>query len=287
MKALIDIGVNLASGRFAADLDAVVQRARGAGVVRMIVTGTGLACSRQAQALARRYGDCYATAGLHPHHASDYSSTLGSELRELGDDPRVVAVGECGLDFNRNFSSRSEQIRAFEAQLEIAVTLAKPVFLHQRDAHDDFIAILKNYLPALKGAVAHCFTGDAAQAHTCLEMGLMIGVTGWITDRRRGEALREAIRLIPLDRLMVETDAPYLLPHGLDEKPPQKGRNEPCLLPAVVASVARCMDLSPGEVARATTANACGFFDLGPLQPGPVSDSLTTDDTLMKPPAAG
>ena len=263
MSKFIDIGVNLTGSSFKDDVPQVIERASLAGVERLIVTGTDIVHSERAIALSRQFdGCCYATAGLHPHHASDYSHDLASELKEMLADEKVLAVGECGLDFNRNYSTRKEQIRAFEAQLELAIETQKPVFLHQRDAHDDFISILKTCRDELGRLVAHCFTGSIDEVNDYVILDMYIGVTGWICDERRGGALQQAVRHVPLDRIMLETDAPYLLPRDLEHKPVAKNRNEPCFLPHIASAVARHMDMADVELASAAYDNSCRFFDL-------------------------
>jgi TatD DNase family protein len=204
-------------------------------------------------------GKLYATAGMHPHHASDYSPAVRATLNELIHEDAVVAVGECGLDYFRNFSSVEDQRSAFESQLEIAVQSGLPVFLHQRDAHDEFVSILRPVVKEISAGVAHCFTGDRDALQECLSMGLYIGITGWICDERRGQALKDIVADIPLDRLMIETDAPYLLPRSLDPKPKTR-RNEPAYLIEVLRVLAESMQESEMTVAQATTANADRFF---------------------------
>jgi TatD DNase family protein len=261
-EQLVDIGANLTHDSFDRDRDQVIERAIDAGVTRMIVTGTDGDSSGKAQALAKtRPGTLYSTAGLHPHHASAYSRTLRDTLARLARQEQVVAIGECGLDYFRNFSSVDEQRMAFKSQLELAVESGLPVFLHQRDAHDDFVSILKPLIGDISAGVAHCFTGDRAALHDCLEMGLYIGVTGWICDERRGTVLREIAADIPLERLMIETDAPYLLPRTLDPVPKSR-RNEPAYLTEVLRGVADAMRHSASAVANATTDNARRFFGL-------------------------
>ena len=263
MNKYIDIGVNLTGSSFKKDIPRVIERAADAGVERLIVTGTDCLHSEQALVLTEQYeSTCYATVGLHPHHASDYSNDLGSELREMLTHKNAVAVGECGLDFNRNFSSRKEQIRAFEAQLEIAIDSQKPLFLHQRDAHEDFISILKSCRDDLHQIVAHCFTGSIEEVNDYILLDMYIGVTGWICDERRGSLLQQAVKRIPLDRIMLETDAPYLLPRDLQEKPAGKNRNEPCYLPHIAYAVAKHMDIESTELISAAYKNSCNFFKL-------------------------
>jgi TatD DNase family protein len=260
VATLVDIGANLAHESFDADRDAVLARARGAGVAALVVTGSTLDDSGRAVALARRHPRMLrATAGVHPHHAAALRDGDAGRLAELLGDPMVVAAGECGLDYFRNFSPPAEQRRAFELQLGMAGDAGKPLFLHQRDAHADFLAMLRGHPRAAARAVLHCFTGGPAELEDCLALGLSVGITGWICDERRGAALRAAAPLVPRERLMIETDAPYLLPRTLVPKPKQR-RNEPAFLPAVLAETARCRGDDPAGLAATTTANACRFF---------------------------
>jgi TatD DNase family protein len=260
MNELVDIGANLTGKAFRGDVDDVIARARAAGVTRIVVTGTSVAGSYDARELAQRHaGTLWSTAGIHPHNARELDAPRLAELRHLAAQPGVVAVGECGLDYNRNFSPPAAQRACFEAQLELAATLGKPVFLHQRDAHDDFVAILKNALPRLRAAVVHCFTGGAAELDAYLALDLHVGITGWICDERRGRHLASLVARIAADRLMLETDAPYLLPRTLKVA---SRRNEPAYLPHVLAEVARCRGEEPAHVAAITTATARAFFGL-------------------------
>lgn len=260
---LIDIGVNLSHNNFDEDRDAVMKRAATAGVTRMIVTGSSDESNEAALRLAESHRSVlHATAGVHPHHASDYDNATDARIRELAARDAVVAIGECGLDYCRNFSPRDAQLAAFQAQLEIAADEGMPVFLHQRDAHDDFIEILEPMLPRLPRAVAHCFTGEGESLRQYLAMDLYIGITGWICDERRGMHLQDIASIIPDDRLMIETDAPYLLPRTLEPKPRSR-RNEPAFLTEVLRVVAEARGQSREHVARITTDNAMSFFDLG------------------------
>lgn len=262
VATLVDIGANLAHDSFDADRDAVLARARSAGVAALVVTGSTLDDSDRAAALARRHPRMLrATAGVHPHHAAALRSADAQRLAALLGDPMVVAAGECGLDYFRKLSPPAEQRRAFELQLGLAAEAGKPLFLHQRDAHADFLAMLREHPHAAARGVLHCFTGGSAELEDCLALGLSVGITGWICDERRGEALREAAPLVPRERLMIETDAPYLLPRTLDPKPRHR-RNEPAFLPAVLAETARRRGEDPDDLAEATTANACRFFGL-------------------------
>jgi len=257
---LIDIGVNLAHDSFDADREAVMQRASEAGVAQMIVTGSSVASTRQAIELSSTHpGMLFATAGVHPHHATDVTSDTLSALQALTLDAHVVAVGECGLDYFRDLSPRDLQRRAFAWQLEIAAATGKPMFLHQRDAHDDFVAILREH--KVSRGVAHCFTAGEKERDAYLELGLHIGITGWINDERRGLSLRDVVKGIPSDRLLIESDAPYLLPR--DIKPaPKSRRNEPGYLPYVVRAIAAARGETPEVVAIATTATARKLFGM-------------------------
>jgi TatD DNase family protein len=261
---LVDIGINLAHDSYDADRDQVLARARAAGVVQMVVTGSSLASTRRAIELARAHpGVLRATAGVHPHRAGDLRAEHLPQLRELLSAPEVGAAGECGLDYFRNFSPHADQQRAFRWQLELAAELRRPVFLHQRDAHDDFMAVLRDFLPQLPAAVAHCFTGNARELDEYLEAGLSIGITGWISDERRGRHLPELVRRIPAARLMLETDGPYLLPRNIQPRPATR-RNEPMYLVHVCHAVAAARGEAPGIVAATTTANARRFFGFVP-----------------------
>ncbi len=260
---LIDIGVNLTHDSFAADLAAVIQRAHEAGVVQFVGTGTTVDASRALVALAAQLprGVLATTAGVHPHHAAELDDTALRSLAAVARDPRVVAIGECGLDYYRNFAPRTAQLAAFRRQLELAVELRRPVFLHERDAHGDFIAVVREFRPQLVGAVAHCFTGGPAEVDACLELDLHIGVTGWVCDERRGSALQAAVPRIPAGRLMLETDAPYLLPRTL-RPTPRSRRNEPAWLAEVARTVATLRGESLAALAAHTTATARRFFSL-------------------------
>ncbi len=260
---LIDIGINLTHDSFDADRDAVLERARAAGIVQMIVTGSSLAGSGQALALARSAPRrLFATAGVHPHHATELNDASLSELRGLTVLPEIVAVGECGLDYFRDFSPRPDQQAAFHRQLELAAEVGKPVFLHQRDSHDDFLGILREHPRALAhGGVAHCFTGTAEQLRSYLDLGLAIGITGWICDERRGAHLRPLVAMIPADRLLLETDGPYLLPRDLALKPPTR-RNEPAYLAHIGAVVARERGEPLTTLAESSTRGARALFGL-------------------------
>ncbi len=257
---LVDIGVNLAHRSFAGDREAVIGRALAAGVRTMLVTGTNLRASQEALRLAEGHpGALYATAGVHPHDAKHCDAHTIAGLRALALAPSVVAIGECGLDFNRDFSPRPVQVEWFRKQLELAKELGLPLFLHERDAATAFLEVLDAVAPEPAQVVVHCFTGDGPTLQQYLRRGYNIGVTGWICDERRGEHLRALVRTIPLDRLLVETDAPFLTPRDLRPKP-AAGRNEPAFLPHVLRAIANARGEAPEAVAAATTRNARRVF---------------------------
>ena len=263
MTDLVDIGANLTHESFDRDRDQVLAHARDAGVHRLIVTGTSVTESVRALELARAWpGVLYSTAGVHPHNAAAFDEHSADALRNLLVHNEAVAVGECGLDFYRDFSPRDAQRRAFQAQLDIAADVRLPVFLHQRDAHGELLELLRPVRGRLCGGVAHCFTGDARMARDYLDLDLYIGVTGWLCDERRGGDLREAVRHLPLDRVLIETDAPYLLPRDLPEKPRGR-RNEPRFLPHILQRLAAAMGQPVDKVAEATRKNTEQLFSLG------------------------
>jgi len=250
---LVDIGANLTHSAFREDLPEVLARARKAGV-DVVVTGTSVEESRAALALGL---PC--TAGVHPHHARDCDDRTIGLLREIASNPQVVAIGECGLDFNRNYSPHPDQEKWFVAQIELASTLSRPLFLHSRDAHPRFAQIIKDM--KVEKAVAHCFTGGKEELRAILDLDLYVGITGWICDERRGKHLVELVRDIPRDRLLLETDAPYLTPRDLHPQPRAR-RNEPAFLPHILQAVARALGRAADEVAAETTANARRLFNL-------------------------
>jgi TatD DNase family protein len=263
---LIDIGANLTHDSFDDDREAVLQRAADAGVNTMIVTGATLEGSRQALQIASEYQGLYATAGVHPHHADETTEQTMHELARLVENDLVLAVGETGLDFFRDFTPRQDQIRSFEWHMTLAAQSGLPLFLHERDAYPTFAEVLAKHRGTLGNVVVHCFTGEADALHAYLALDCHIGITGWICDERRGAHLIPLIKDIPLDRLMIETDAPYLLPRNIRPKPKSR-RNEPHYLTVVCQAVAEAAGVSYEVLARQTTANANRFFNLPATQP--------------------
>jgi len=259
---LIDIGCNLTHDSFDADRDEVLERARQAGVVQMVVTGASESGSLAAHELALAHrGELFATCGVHPHHAKDFTADTESLMRELSGHADIVAVGETGLDYFRDFSPRPDQCRAFERQLEIGIESGLPLFLHQRDAHEDFVAIVSQIRDRISELVVHCFTGTREELHQYLDLDCHIGITGWICDERRGTHMQGFMKDIPAPRLMIESDAPYLKPRDLRPRV-KTHRNEPRWLPWIARTLAACRDETLEHLAAQTTANARRFFRL-------------------------
>lgn len=262
MVSLIDIGVNFISPSFKNDLEDIIQRAIENGVCPMISTGSSLSSSIQSLKLAQKYpGKIYSTAGVHPHDVKDCTATTIQELEKLCKNKEVVAVGECGLDFNRNYSPQDVQKEWFDKQVALACHIQKPLFLHDREASNDFVDILKAHKKELPHVVVHCFTGTLPELKRYLDLGFYIGITGWICDERRGLTLKKIVKHIPLDRLMIETDAPFLLPRNITPRL-KSTRNEPAYLVHVLNTIAHCMGKTPDEIAENTTKNAQEFFSL-------------------------
>ena len=262
MTELIDIGVNLTDKRFQHDIDDVISRAKASHISAMLITGTSLASSRQAITLCQQYPDyLFSTAGIHPHDASSMTDIVMEELALLSKQTCIVAIGETGLDFNRNFSTPEEQIMAFEQQIELAKSTRLPLFLHERDATETQVQLLKPHTQQLEGAVLHCFTGDKHALFRYLDLGCYIGITGWICDERRGLSLQALVKEIPAERLLLETDAPYLLPRDLAVKP-KKGRNEPAFLQHIAMTIAHLRGVTLEELSLQTTENSRRLFNI-------------------------
>lgn len=259
MHQWFDTGVNLFSDRFAQDRDAVVERARQNQVDHLLLISSDLAESYENINYCQTNTHIYCTAGVHPHQASAVTNGWIEELKLLLQKCHVVAVGECGLDFNRNFSAPEQQIKVFEAQLELAQACGKAVYLHERDAFSTQLSLLKSY-PGLTG-VAHCFTGSLTELKAYLDLGLYIGITGWLCDEKRGQDLREAIRYLPLDRLILETDAPFLLPKTIRPKP-KSGRNEPAYITEIAVQFAALTGHSLNDIALYSRRNSLQLFQL-------------------------
>uniref|UniRef100_A0A914Z688 Deoxyribonuclease TATDN1 n=1 Tax=Panagrolaimus superbus TaxID=310955 RepID=A0A914Z688_9BILA len=279
---LIDIGANLGHPSYKNDLNDVLERAKKAGLSKIMITGTSEELSKEAEKLVSKYpGFLYFTAGVHPHDAKDFKSSTLETLRSLSSNPQCVAIGECGLDFNRNFSPQDVQKEVFEKQVALAVELQKPLFIHEREAFDDMYAILGKH-ENLPKAVIHCFTGSAEEARKYIEKGYYIGLTGFLWKDKSEDGVKYALKnnIIPLEKLLLETDAPYMYPKVNDKKIPAEirnsltpealelhkhssfNRNEPCSLAAICELIAGYMNVDPKLVAEKTTANAKLIYGL-------------------------
>ena len=257
----IDIGANLTHESFRNDLDEVLKNAEKAGVVHIIITGTDLQTSIEAANLATSNPYLSSTVGFHPHIADKVEESDFTRAAELLNSKHVVAIGETGLDYNRNFSSKKAQLKVFEQHLELATQIKLPLFLHQRDAHSDFFTLLNKYRPNIVGGVVHCFTADKRALDAYLDIDMHIGITGWICDERRGRNLQEIVHKIPENRLLLETDSPYLLPRNLKPRPKSR-RNEPKFLTEVARLVSEHSPKNLNEIAHNTTLNAKVLFNL-------------------------
>ena len=259
---MIDIGVNFTNKRFDKDRSDIIQRAKKNKVSGFLVTGTNIEESKKALDLCQQfpnYLNC--TAGVHPHDADHVSANYLEEITELARHHQVKAIGECGLDFNRNFSAPEQQLKVFQQQIDLAVVLKLPLFLHQREAFEPWLELLKPALGKVPAMVSHCFTGNKKELERCLAADMYIGITGWLCDERRGQELRDIIKYIPLNRLMIETDAPYLTPRNIRPKP-KSSRNEPSYLPYVVQTYAELTGLSSEIIIQQSSINAQKVFDL-------------------------
>lgn len=263
---MIDIGVNLTNKRFDKDRDDLILRAKNKGIEQLLITGTSVYESQKALALCQYYqqkfsNTLFSTAGVHPHDADGVSDDYLSQLNLLAKQPQVKAIGECGLDYNRNFSAPKQQIKVFKEQINLAAELTMPLFLHQRDAFSHWFEALEPFIDRVPAMVAHCFTGNKVELEQCIAANMYIGITGWLCDERRGRELQEIIKLIPLNRLLIETDAPYLTPRTIRPRP-KSSRNEPSYLPYIVEKIADITAIDVDEIACQTSINARKIFNL-------------------------
>jgi len=261
MNTYIDIGINLTNKQFYNEHEEIINRALDQGVEHMILTGTSVRGSKESAEIAEEYPEIlFSTAGIHPHDAKSFNGESIAELRKLLKQDHVISVGECGLDFDRDFSPRPMQEKCYMAQLELAIEVNKPLFLHERSAFKRFNDITDEYLSQLPEAVVHCFTGTLDEAKTYLDKGFYLGFTGAISDEKRFKHLEDVIKYVPLDRMMIETDAPFMLPKNMPRM--QNRRNEPSFLPYVAQTIAHLKRISISDVADETTETARNFFRL-------------------------
>lgn len=262
---LFDSHCHLDDRSFQKDLPGVLQRATDARVRRMLIAGIDRRSSERAADLANRHAALFASVGVHPHDAQSCSETTLKTLRKLAADPKVVAWGETGLDFNRMYAPRPDQERWLIRQLEIADDLALPLIFHERDSRGRLLEILGDHPARRRRAVVHCFSGTARELEHYLKMGFYIGITGIVTMGQRGASLRGMIPSIPAERLLIETDAPYLTPA------PQRNkvrRNEPAFVAEVLARVAEVRETEPVALAEQIWNNTCTLFAIDPVPVG-------------------
>ena len=252
---MFDIGANLTSSHFSDDLDSVLDESFEAGVKKICITSSNLQDVRNAKKITERNKNLYYSVGFHPHNAKDFKIEFLKDMSIYLDDPKAICLGEMGLDFNRNFSSREEQILCFESQLSLANSINKPLFLHQRDAHEEFLSILDNY-KFNQNLIVHCFTGNLSELEDYLKRDFYIGITGWVCDLKRGLDLRECINHIPQEKLLIETDSPYLSPRK------KIRRNEPKFLIDVAEEVARLRQQTKESIVKSSYENSLNFFNL-------------------------
>lgn len=253
---LVDSHCHLDMNPYRPDIDAVLDRAAEVGVRQIVTVGIDLLSSKKALALAERYNNIFATVGIHPHAVAGINEADYEELRRLARHPKVVAFGEVGLDFFKKYAPKDLQIKHFKRQLQLAGELELPLIIHDRDAHQQVIAMLRDAGPFPGGGVMHCFSGNMELAAQTLELGFMISVPGIVTFAK-AEDLQEVSAQVPLSSLLLETDGPYLAPN------PKRGkRNEPAYLVYTARKVAELRGISLDEVATATSANACRLFKL-------------------------
>ena len=251
---MIDTHTHLNDPKYKDDLEQVISRAVEAGVERMVVCGYDAPSSRQAVELAARYEAVYATVGVHPHDAVRFNPVIEDEIRELAANEKVAAIGETGLDFHYDFSPRPNQVVVLEHHLVMAEELGLPVVVHSREANKEILQVLAGHASKLAGCVLHCFSGDEKQAQAALELGFYIGIDGPVTFKG-SEELRRVVEMCPMDRLLIETDCPYMAPVPFRGK-----RNEPAYVTYIAAEIARIKGVSVEMVAEATTRNARGLF---------------------------
>jgi len=260
MHELFDIACNFTSDQFNKDLDETIERAINNNVSKFLIVSASLGDHKKIQEIYKKYtSNCIFTLGTHPHHASEINDDEIKKMRALIQELNPSAIGETGLDFFRNISTYEEQLFAFDEQIKLAIEFNKPLYLHQRDAHEDFVKIIKKYKNDINKGVVHCFTGTKKALDDYLELGFHIGLTGWVCDERRNVELRKTIKYIPRERLLIETDSPYLIPRNLENKP-KTNRNEPQYLPHIANEIAGLMGITKNNLIDITYKNSMDFF---------------------------
>ncbi len=258
---IIDIGANLTHPDLIGEIDEIKHKMSLEQVAKAIIISSTFDDTDAALEIISDHPNIfYTTAGFHPHNAKDYSEQYFDKIKDKANNPNVVAIGECGLDYYRKYSSKETQVVCFERHIELSSITKKPLFLHERNAHKDFLDILSENLDTLDKFVVHCFTGDIDQLRKYLDIGSYIGITGWITDKRRGSHLHDIIKFIPRNRLMIETDCPYLIPHNIDTV--SNNVNYPYYLPYIASFMSKCLNISVEELRKSTYETTLNFFSL-------------------------
>ena len=259
--ALIDIGANLTHSQLLNNIHTVIENFKKVRVDKVIITSSDIHDTEMALDLIEKFPNLfYTTVGFHPHNAKNFKEKDLEYMENLAKNPNVISIGECGLDYYREYSPRNQQILCFEKQLFLSSKLNLPIFLHERGAHHDFCSILEKYMEKINNCVVHCFTGTKEELLRYIDLGCYIGITGWITDMERGSHLHDIIQLVPEDRLLVETDSPYLIPRNIDKK---HGRiNEPAYLPYIVKAISQCLNKNMKYVCDKTYENTKMFFNI-------------------------
>ncbi len=259
--SLIDIGANLTHNQLLDNIDSVITRFKKAKIEKVVITSSNLNDTKKALELIKQFPDVFfTTVGFHPHNAKDFRDEDLITMESFAENLYVISLGECGLDYYREYSSKSQQINCFEKQLDLNTKINLPVFLHERGAHSDFYSILKKYINKFDKSVVHCFTGNKSELSKYLDIGCYIGITGWITDLDRGSHLHDILKFIPEDKLLVETDAPYLIPKNIPNN--ENLTNEPSFLPFVVEQIAKCLNKDIEYIYRQTYKNTKEFFKI-------------------------
>ncbi|MEO9656352.1 TatD family hydrolase [Marinomonas sp.] len=258
---MIDIGVNINHSYYLDDLATTLYDSAQAGVSDLVCIASDLEESQTIMVLCEQHDMLWYTIGCHPHHAKDWQQDSLAQARKLIAQSNPVAIGETGLDFNRNYSTPAQQVYAFEQQIELALEFDLPLYLHERDAHDEMLKHLEKYPALTSKSIVHCFTGNPEQLKNYVSLGLSIGITGWVCDERRGQDLQDSLPFIPLDKLHLETDAPYLLPRNIRPRPK---RNHPKYLPYVAEEVAKLKNMSVNELIQQTRKNSQTLFGIKP-----------------------
>ncbi|MEC9205823.1 MAG: TatD family hydrolase [Pseudomonadota bacterium] len=260
-NALIDIGANLTHDQLFKKIPSIIKKFKASHVQKVIITSSNIHDTEIALDLIKKFPNVfYTTVGFHPHNAKDFEENDIEKMKVLTNNSNIVAIGECGLDYYREYSPKKQQIECFEKQLDLCSKIDLPIFLHERGSHNDFYSMVKEYINKIDNCVVHCFTGTKNELLKYVDLGCYIGITGWITDLERGSHLHDIIKLIPEDKLMVETDSPYLMPKNINKS--YDTLNEPAYLPYIVEVISKCLNKDIEYVCGKTYENTKRFFKI-------------------------